>query len=337
MVRLAVPTMLRRLALLAGLLLGATGASALDGDAQAFVDEMVRKHGFGRAELTELLGDADFQEAIIAAITRPAEAKPWYEYRAIMLTRERIDGGVEYWQRNYDALRRAEAQYGVPPEVVTAIVGVETKYGRNTGRHRVLDALYTLAFGYPRRAAFFRGELEQFLVMARDEGFDARKVNGSYAGAMGKPQFMPSSFRSYAVDFDGDGRRDLWNSDADVIGSVANYFARNGWRRGERVVAGVTGFEPRHGRLVSTELKATQRAGDLTGAGMSIAGNPPADTPGTLFALQEEGGTSHWFGMGNFYAITRYNRSILYAMAVHQLSREIATALQDKEASGVAR
>ena len=327
---------LARFALVAALL-GTGEAWALDGDADAFVDEMVRKHGFGRVQLTELLDDAEFQESIIAAITRPAEAKPWYEYRAIMLTRERIDGGVEYWQRHFDTLRRAESQYGVPPEVITAIIGVETKYGRNTGRHRVLDALYTLAFGYPRRAAFFRGELEQFLVMTRDDGVDARKVNGSYAGAMGKPQFMPSSYRTYAVDFDGDGRRDLWNSDADVIGSVANYFSRNGWRRGERVVAGVTGFESRHARFVSAELKTTERAGDLTAAGLAIAGSPPAETPGTLFALQEEGGTSHWFGMPNFYAITRYNRSILYAMAVHQLSREIAAAMQEKEAKGVAR
>ncbi|MCU0766556.1 MAG: lytic murein transglycosylase B [Gammaproteobacteria bacterium] len=326
-----------RLVLLAALVTGSGAAAALDTEGQAFVDDMVRKHGFVPAELTALLDDAEFQESIIAAITRPAEAKPWYEYRAIMLTRERVDGGVEYWQRNYDTLRRAEAQYGVPPEVVTAIIGVETKYGRNTGRHRVLDALYTLAFGYPRRAAFFRGELEQFLVMARDEGFDARKVNGSYAGAMGKPQFMPSSFRAYAVDFDGDGRRDLWNSDADVIGSVANYFARNGWRRGERVVAGVSGFEQRHGRFVTTDLKPVERAGELTAAGLVIAGSPPADTSGNLFALQEEGGTSHWFGMSNFYAITRYNRSILYAMAVHQLSGEIAAAMQEREARGVAR
>ena len=331
------PPALARLALLAALLAGAGAASALDGEAQAFVDEMVRKHGFGRAELTALLDDANFQDSIIAAIIRPAEAKPWFEYRAIMLTRERIDGGVEYWQRNYDILRRAEAQYGVPPEIVTAIIGVETKYGRNTGRHRVLDALYTLAFGYPRRAAFFRGELEQFLMMARDESVDARKVTGSYAGAMGKPQFMPSSFRAYAVDFDGDGRRDLWNSDADVIGSVANYFARNGWRRGERVVAGVSGFEPRHARLVTTELKPVARAAELTGAGLGIAGNPPGDTAGNLFALQEEAATSHWFGMPNFYAITRYNRSILYAMAVYQLSREIAVAMQEREARGVAR
>jgi membrane-bound lytic murein transglycosylase B len=314
-----------RLVLLVGLLLGATGAdAALDADQRGFVDEMVRTHGFDRAELTRILEDAQFQDGIIALISRPAESKPWYEYRAIMLTPERVEQGVEFWQRNAETLRRAEAAYGVPPEVITAIVGVETRYGRTTGRHRVLDALVTLAFGYPKRAAFFRKELEQYLLMVREEGLDARALNGSYAGAMGRSQFMPSSFRAYAVDFDADGRRDLWGSDADAIGSIANYFVRNGWRPGERVALPATGVDARHQRFLEAGLKPSFTLGELAEAGVRVDGALPADTPCSLFDLDEENGPAYWAGLQNFYAITRYNRSELYAMAVYQLSREIA-------------
>jgi membrane-bound lytic murein transglycosylase B len=329
----------RRLVLLAALLLGAPGALvALDADERAFVDEMVRKHGYDRAALTGLLEDAQFQEGIIALISKPAESKPWYEYRAIMLTPERIEQGVEFWQRNLDTLRRAEADYGVPPEIVTAILGVETRYGRNTGRHRVLDALVTLAFGYPKRAPFFRKELEQFLLMVREEGLDARSLNGSYAGAMGRSQFMPSSFRAYAVDFDGDGRRDLWGSDADAIGSIANYFVRNGWRPGERVVLPASGVDERHRRFLDAGLKPTLTLGELAAAGIRVtADGLPPDTPSSLFDLDEEDGPAYWAGLQNFYAITRYNRSELYAMAVYQLSREIARSFAERERKSVAR
>lgn len=328
-----------RLALLAALLLGATGArAALDGEQRGFVDEMVRKHGYDRAELNRLLGDAQFQDGIIALITKPAEAKPWYEYRAIMLTPERIEQGVEFWRRNAEALRRAEVEYGVPPEIITAIVGVETRYGRNTGRHRVLDALVTLGFGYPKRAPFFRKELEQFLLMVREEGLDARSLNGSYAGAMGRPQFMPSSFRAYAIDFDGDGRRDLWNSDTDTIGSIANYFVRNGWRRGERVVLPATGVDSRHQRFLDAGLKPSFTLGELAAAGIRVTtGGLSGETPSSLFDLDEENGPAYWAGLQNFFAITRYNRSELYAMAVYQLSREIAQSHAAGERKNVAR
>jgi membrane-bound lytic murein transglycosylase B len=327
-----------RLVLMGALLVGAMPArAALDAEQRGFVDEMVRKHGYDRAELTRILEDAQFQEGIIALITKPAEAKPWYEYRAIMLTPERIEQGVEFWRRNAEALRRAEAVYGVPPEVITAIVGVETRYGRNTGRHRVLDALVTLAFGYPKRAPFFRKELEQYLLMVREEGLDARALNGSYAGAMGRSQFMPSSFRAYAVDFDGDGRRDLWSSDADAIGSIANYFVRNGWRPGEGVVLPAEGVDSRHQRFLEAGLKPSFTLGELAAAGVRVAGGLPADTPCSLFDLDEESGPAHWAGLQNFYAITRYNRSELYAMAVYQLSREIARLQAAGESRNVAR
>ena len=329
----------RRIVLLAALLLGWTGAqAALDAEQRAFVDEMVRKHGYDRAELTRLLEDAQFQDGIITLITRPAEAKPWYEYRAIMVTPERIEQGVEFWQRNADTLRRAEAELGVPPEIVTAILGVETRYGRNTGRHRVLDALFTLGFGYPKRASFFRKELEQFLLMTREEHLDARTLTGSYAGAMGKAQFMPSSFRAYAIDFDGDGRRDLWGSDADAIGSIANYFVRNGWRRGERVALPASGVDSRHQRFLEAGLKPGLTLGELAAAGVRVATDGlPADTPCSLFDLDEENGPAYWAGLQNFFAITRYNRSELYAMAVYQLSREIAQSHAALERKNIAR
>ena len=329
----------RRIVLLAALLLGWTGAqAALDAEQRAFVDEMVRKHGYDRAELTRLLEDAQFQDGIITLITRPAEAKPWYEYRAIMVTPERIEQGVEFWQRNADTLRRAEAELGVPPEIVTAILGVETRYGRNTGRHRVLDALFTLGFGYPKRASFFRKELEQFLLMTREEHLDARTLTGSYAGAMGRSQFMPSSFRAYAIDFDGDGRRDLWGSDADAIGSIANYFVRNGWRRGERVALPASGVDSRHQRFLEAGLKPGLTLGELAAAGVRVATDGlPADTPCSLFDLDEENGPAYWAGLQNFFAITRYNRSELYAMAVYQLSREIAQSHAALERKNIAR
>ena len=329
----------RRIVLLAALLLGWTGAlAALDAEQRAFVDEMVRKHGYDLGELTRLLEDAQFQEGIIRLITRPAEAKPWYEYRAIMVTPERIEQGVEFWQRNADTLRRAEAELGVPPEIVTAILGVETRYGRNTGRHRVLDALFTLGFGYPKRASFFRKELEQFLLMTREEHLDARTLTGSYAGAMGKSQFMPSSFRAYAIDFDGDGRRDLWGSDADAIGSIANYFVRNGWRRGERVALPASGVDSRHQRFLEAGLKPGFTLGELAAAGVRVATDGlPADTPCSLFDLDEENGPAYWAGLQNFFAITRYNRSELYAMAVYQLSREIAQSHAALERKNIAR
>ena len=321
------------------LFLGWTGVkAALDTEQRAFVDEMVSKHGFDRAELAGVLGDAQFQDGIIALITRPAEAKPWYEYRAIMVTPDRIEQGVEFWQRNAATLQRAEAEFGVPPEIITAILGIETRYGRNTGRHRVLDALFTLGFGYPKRASFFRNELEQFLLMVREEHLDARALTGSYAGAMGKAQFMPSSFRAYAIDFDGDGRRDLWGSDADAIGSVANYFARNGWRPGERVALPASGVDSRHQRFLEAGVKPSLTLGELAAAGVRVAADGlPADTPCSLFDLDEENGPAYWAGLQNFFAITRYNRSELYAMAVYQLSREIAQSHAAAERKSIAR
>ena len=316
--------------LAAALVLAAAGAGANPADfeagSRAFVDDMVSRYGFERAELDALLADARYQQAIIDAMNRPYEGKPWGAYRRIFLTPERIDGGAAFLRANADLLRRAEAAYGVPPEVITAIIGIETNYGGNLGQHRVLDALTTLGFAYPRRAAFFRGELEEFLLLARDEHVDARHAMGSYAGAVGKPQFIPSSYRAYAVDFDNDGRRDLWGSNADVIGSVANYLAQHGWRRGEPIAvpATLTGGRPAgvdigDKRPVAPDMPVSR----LVAAGVEPAEPLPPSVPAALIELQGDG-PEFWLTLPNFYAITRYNHSNLYALVAYQLSREIA-------------
>ncbi len=322
-------------ALAAGLsLLGVAAvgqAIELTTDVKGFIDEMVSKHRFDRAELTGLLKEAQFRQDIIDLITRPAEAKPWHEYRRIFLTPARAKGGVAFWRDNRKDLRRAEQAYGVPPEIIVAIIGVETRYGANTGRHRVLDALSTLAFGYPPRSRFFRRELEQFLLMAREEGMTPTRPKGSYAGALGKAQFIPSSFRAYAVDFDGDGKRDLWGSNADAIGSVANYFARHGWRPGETVTVRARKAGADHQRFVEAGMKPSLRVKDLKAAGITTDTRLDPAALASLIKLELQDGHEYWLGLHNFYVITRYNHSNLYAMAVYQLSQEILESKQAGE------
>jgi membrane-bound lytic murein transglycosylase B len=326
-------------ALVAGLsMLGLTAvgqAIELTTDVKGFIDEMVSKHRFDRAELTGLLQQASFRQDIIDAITRPAEAKPWYQYRSIFLTSARAEGGATFWRNNRDDLRKAEELYGVPPEIIVAIIGVETRYGANTGRHRVLDALSTLAFGYPPRSGFFRKELEQFLLMAREEGMTPTGPKGSYAGALGKAQFIPSSFRAYAVDFDGDGKRDLWDSNADAIGSVANYFVRHGWRPGEPVTVRAGAAGTSHQRFVDAGMKPSIRVKDLYAAGITTAARLDPTALTSLIKLETADGHEYWLGLHNFYVITRYNHSNLYAMAVYQLSQEILEIKKAGEAEYV--
>ena len=293
-------------------------------DVRTFVSEMVAKHGFNATELATLFGQVEIHQSIIDAITRPAEAKPWHAYRKIFLTEARIDGGVKFWEENADLLAAAEERYGVPPEVVVAIIGVETNYGRNAGRYQVIDALTTLAFDYPRRASFFRSELENFLLLAREEGLDPLEPLGSYAGAMGQGQFIPSSYRRYAIDFDADGHRDLFTSRADAIGSVANYFAVHGWRRGGTVVVPATVDGDGHRALVDLGYKPQRHLERFAGYGVSFDGDLDPGQLAALVELETETGPEYWVALENFYVITRYNHSPLYAMAVYQLSREIA-------------
>ncbi|MEJ2514094.1 MAG: lytic murein transglycosylase B [Gammaproteobacteria bacterium] len=296
-------------------------------DVRAFISRLGEQHGMDTASVEQALAAARVQPGILEAISRPAEkVKPWYEYREIFLTEERIAAGVEFWREHADLLQRIYRESGVSPSVIAGIIGVETYYGRITGRHRVLDALATLAFEYPPRSSFFTRELEQFFLMTREQSLDPESLTGSYAGAMGLPQFIPSSYRAYAADGDGDGHIDLWTSVPDVLASVANYLSVHGWRADEPVVARaiLDGGAPED--LADQGLKPTTTVGALWDAGIGLAGPVPAgrDSAAGLFELEGRDGPLHWAGFNNFYVITRYNRSLMYALAVTQLGDAVA-------------
>ena len=293
-------------------------------DVQVFVNEMVKNHQYDRAQLSYWLDGVQQQASILEAIARPAEGKPWKEYRPIFLTSDRVQQGVAFWKQHLTTLQRAEKQYGVPAEIIVAIIGVETFYGKRSGNYPVLDALTTLGFDYPPRAEFFRKELEHYLLMTREEKVDPRELRGSYAGAMGMPQFIPSSFRNFAVDFDGDGKRDLWNSTADVIGSVANYFKVNGWKFGEPVIsrASVLGAAT---ELAGTQVKPVKSVAEYKQLGATPIHAFASQAQAVLLQFDGANGIEYWMGLDNFYVITRYNRSPLYALAVYQLSQALVT------------
>ena len=301
--------------------------------AEEFAARAAEEHGLDAAKVTALLEDARFKQSIVDAMTRPAEGKPWYEYRPIFITDKRIAGGVEFWRDNEELIAQAAEKYGVDPEVIVAIIGVETFYGRITGGYRVLDALTTLSFYYPDtgndRSGFFSKELMNFLMLGSEEDLPLLEVEGSYAGAMGLGQFMPSSYREYAVDLDGDGRRDLWSSLADVIGSVANYLHRHGWQPGKPVTSRARVAEGANMDIVSRRnLKPEKTLAELAQEGFMPTEEAPADTPAAVTRLKEESGQTYWITFKNFYVITRYNRSPLYAMAVYDLSEAILEEYQ---------
>jgi membrane-bound lytic murein transglycosylase B len=306
----------------------ASSAFALDverSDIRQFVDAMVEKHGYDRAALTAILEEAKSQEAILTAISRPAEKTlTWHEYRNIFLTKERINAGVDFWREHKKDLRRISDETGVSCEILVGIIGVETYFGRITGKYRVLDALSTLAFDYPPRSKFFTRELEEFLLLVREEKMEATAATGSYAGAMGAPQFMPSSFRAYAVDSNDDGKRDIWSDWEDVIGSVANYFVAHGWERETSVVAQASLGEGFNGDPPENTLTPTETVDSLSKQGVMFTASLPGDHKSQLLTLEGEDGDEHWVGFHNFFVITRYNRSVMYALAVHQLGQEIA-------------
>ena len=318
---------------LAGLLCGfAPAAWSADGPldevpaVRSFILEVESRHGFDREWLLAIFRDARRQQSILDAFARPAEAKPWHAYREIFITPARIRQGVEFAREHRSLLDRVEARFGVPPEVVAAIIGVETFYGRYTGRYRVIDALSTLAFFAPRRASFFRRELEEFLLILNEENRSSVELMGSYAGAMGVPQFIPSSYRAYAIDFDGDGRRDLAGSVDDAAGSVGAYLHIHGWQTGEAVAIPLATRDPGRADGLAGELRPERTWQELSDAGLRPGSGATAPDPGTavtLVRLDGADGPEHWAGFRNFYVITRYNRSALYAMAVHQLAVEI--------------
>lgn len=298
-------------------------------DVRQFIVEMADRHGFVRKELRTLFSKARFQPAIIKAITPPTEprAKSWQAYRALFLTPQRIEAGVEFREQQREVLARAAALYGVPEEIIVAIIGVETVYGRNTGSYRVIDALTTLAFDYRPRAAFFRGELEHYLLYARDAGIDTLGLKGSFAGAIGIPQFMPGSYRRYAVDMDGDGRPDLSGSFADAIGSVANFLKSHGWEAGQPVAFAAQVQGDHYRQLVDAGIKPAYRCGDLAQFGVNVSGETSAEAPCALIELETPGEASEYLvGLSNFYVLTRYNRSSMYAAAVLELAQAVKSA-----------
>jgi len=303
-------------------------------EVQAFIDEMVTKHDFDKAALTTLFSHVRLRPDIIAAINHPAEAKPWSQYRPIFLTQARIDGGVKFWNQHAATLEKAERTYGVPPRIVVAIIGVETRFGTYKGKYPVIDSLSTLAFDYPKRGAFFRSELEQFLLLAQEEKLDPLTVKGSYAGAMGGPQFISSSYRHYAVDFDGDGKRDLIDDYDDIIGSVANYFSEHGWQAGQPIAAPAKVSGDKYQALDTTDLKPQYDLRHLRDYGVSSATPLPDDALASLIRLDGANGPEYWLGLQNFYVITRYNHSPLYAMAVYQLGKAIAEQRERQSANG---
>jgi membrane-bound lytic murein transglycosylase B len=310
------------LALAAGV--QAQGTYGQRDDVKAFIGELVARHGFVESELNTLFSRVQRVDAVLQSI-QPAERPSWEDYRAQFVNERRIGAGAAFWRAHRARLEQAERAYGVPPQFIAAIIGIETNYGRTMGRWRVVDALSTLAFDYPPRASFFRAELEQYLLLARDAHLDVFALRGSYAGAIGIPQFMPGSLRRYAVDFDGDGRIDLRASAADAIGSVGNFLQQHGWRAGERAAfrARLTREEARS--LADGSVQPRQPLAEIVAAGVELEPAPrAADGPGVLVAL----GTEYRVALQNFYVVTRYNRSALYAAAVCDLAQALAERVQ---------
>jgi membrane-bound lytic murein transglycosylase B len=297
-------------------------------EVRTFIDSTVREFGFQREMLQSLLKQADTKQPIIDAITRPAErVVPWFEYRDRFLTAVRINQGLDFWQ-----LHASRLQTVSDPDlaaIVAGILGVETSFGRFTGKYRVLDALVTLAFDYPPRADFFRGELQQFLVLTREEAIEPTTALGSYAGAMGAPQFIASSYRKYAVDADGDGHRDLWQNWDDIIGSVANYLESFGWHDGEPVTVPAMLAKEDLGAFDTSKVELNETVQSLRDKGVKFSTSLPDNAPAMLIVAQGKDGNVYRVGFNNFFVITRYNRSPMYAMAVNDLGNAIRNFMRD--------
>ena len=308
-------------------------------EVRQFIGNMVKKHGFARKDLSRIFRSAQFQPGIVKAMTQPAETAlaSWQTYRALFINPQRIDAGVQFSIRNAEPLARAAAEFGVPGEIIVAIIGVETVYGRNLGTYRVIDALSTLAFDYPKRAEFFRGELESYLVFSREMKIDPLRVKGSYAGAIGIPQFMPGTYRRFAVDYDGDGQINLASSAADAIGSIGNFLQAHGWMRGQPVasVAAVSGDAWR--KLLEAGVVTTRRAADLESLGVKPGIALPAETLCALIELETPGQPAEVrVTLKNFFVLTRYNHANLYAAAVLDLAAELARARPTPQAAPAA-
>ena len=290
---------------------------------EPFVARMADNHGVPAHRTRALLARAKVLDSVLEAIRRPAERKPWHEYRKIFVTEKRIGRGAEFWREHASVLTRAEERFGVPPEIIVAIIGVESFYGVHRGRFRVLDALATLGFRYPKRSEFFLSELEAFVLLCDEEHLDAASVEGSYAGAMGISQFISSSYRRYAIDFNDDGSRDLMRSPEDAIGSVANYLAMHGWSPGAAIAVRAEVEGDAFRAVVEQGMKPHASLASLRASGVSFATYAADEEQAALLEFETANGFEYWVGLTNFYAITRYNHSRLYALAVVQLARRI--------------
>lgn len=289
-----------------------------------FIQYMVEHDHYSRSDLVAALKLAQFQPQIIESMEKPYEKKTWDVYKALFLTQKRVETGIEFWQANADTLARAQKEYGVPAEMIVAILGVETQYGKRQGEYRVLDALTTLAFHYPKRSDYFTKELREYFLLCRERKVPPTQYIGSYAGAIGQPQFMPSSYRQFAVDFAGHGRRDLVNDNKDVIGSVANYFHKHGWTPNEYVAQIATLADSQHDRLVVNSKRADYRYPKLLAEGVKPVSNTPnhPNQAGVIELITEKG-AEYWLAYPNFYVITRYNSSPQYALVVYLLSQQL--------------
>ena len=293
-------------------------------DVAAFVQRIAENSDYSEQELVDLFGQVVKQEHLFARLDRPAEKElEWYQYRRIFIKDKRISKGVEFWREHSELLAQVSERTGVPEEIIVAIIGVETFYGIYKGKDPVFDSLVTLAFDYPRRAKFFSRELEEFLLLVREQGFEARELRGSYAGAMGLPQFISSSYRNYAIDFDGDGQINLFNSIPDITGSVANYFVRHGWQRGGRVARPLVAMEDNSIDQLKPGVKPNYTWRELRDNGLASRFDIADEAPVALLRLEQRSHPEFWAGFKNFYVITRYNHSELYAMAVYQLAKLI--------------
>lgn len=318
-------------------LVAAPGAQALDFNKypalQTFAAEMTDTHGFSTEQLRRMFRCATIRPEIIEAMERPKELLPWYEYRKIFLTEENVQRGVQFWKKHAEAVSRAQERYGVAPEIVVAVIGVETQFGRNQGGYPILDALATLMLDYPSRSAFFRQELTEYLLLARELDTDPCRLKGSYAGAMGLPQFMPSSYRQFAVDFDGDGKRDVIASAEDAIGSVAYYLKAHGWEAGAPVVEDVRLEGTLYFWIEKLGLKPALPARQLVRYGIFPRRLDNTERRAALISLEGEYGPFYRLGYNNFYVITRYNHNKRYAMAVYELGEMIRKRAENKSSS----
>lgn len=299
-------------------------AFAKRNDVQRFINAMVNDHGFNRQKLNEIMSEVSLQPQIIESMNKPYEKKSWDVYKQLFLTPQRVQGGIDFWRANQESLAKAEKQYGVPANVIVAIIGVETLYGKNQGSYRVIDALSTLAFNYPKRADFFAKELKEYLLLCREHNVTPTQYLGSYAGAMGKPQFMPSSYRYYAANFSGSPKKDLMNDDQAVIASVANYFHKHGWNLNQGVAQPAKIAGDRVKQINTTYKTAVYNPKQLAAAGvkpLTASMNPPGKVG--LIELTTNAGPEYWLAYPNFYVITRYNTSPQYALAVFLLSQQL--------------